>query len=81
MTNDKGTTISAFEFFRRYPNERAAIEYVEQRRWPDVVICPYCESERASRQRDYRYHQCKDCRKKFTVRTGTIFERSHISLD
>ncbi len=47
----------------------------------DGVTCAYCESERTSRQRDYRYHQCKDCRKKFTVRTGTIFERSHISLD
>ena len=81
MTNDKRTTISAFEFFRRYPNERAAIEYVEQRRWPDGITCAYCESERTTRQRDYRYHQCRDCRKKFTVRTGTIFERSHISLD
>ncbi len=81
VTNDNGNTISAFEFFRRYPNERAAIEYVEQRRWPDGITCAYCESERTTRQRDYRYHQCKDCRKKFTVRTGTIFERSHISLD
>ena len=36
---------------------------------------------RTTRQRDYRYHQCKDCRRKFTVRTGTVFERSHISLD
>lgn len=26
------------------------------------------------------YFQCNDCREKFTVRTGTIMERSHIPL-
>ena len=74
-------TISTYEFFQRFPDEQAAVEYMESRRWPDGVSCAYCESPRTSRQKDYRYHQCKDCRKKFTVRVGTIFERSHISLD
>ena len=31
--------------------------------------------------KDSQYHQCNDCRQKFTVRTGTVFERSHIALD
>ena len=74
-------TISTYEFFQRFPDERTAIEYLESRRWPETVTCAYCESPRTSRQKDYRYHQCKDCRKKFTVRVGTIFERSHIPLD
>ena len=76
-----GGTISAYEFFQRFPDEWSAIQYIESRRWPEGVICPYCHSERSSRQRDRRYHQCKDCRKKFTVCTGTIFHRSHIPLD
>lgn len=76
------TTISAYEFFKTFPDERTAIEYIEGVRWPDGVIqCPHCDGERTSRQKAYQYHQCKDCRKKFTVRTGTIFERSHIPLD
>ena len=75
------STISAYEFFKSFPDERSAIEYIESRRWADGVTCPYCDSTRTTRQKDYRYHQCKDCRKKFTVRTGTVFERSHISLD
>ena len=74
-------TISTFEFFSIFPNEAAAIAHVEKLRWPDGVICPLCESGRTSRIKDGQYHQCKDCRKKFTVRTGTIFERSHIPLD
>lgn len=81
MTKSKsGGTISTFEFFEKFPSEQVAIDYFESRRWPDGVHCPYCKSGRTSRQRDYRYHQCKDCRKKFTVRTDTIFERSHVPL-
>ena len=79
--SESGGTISTFEFFAKFPTERTALDYFESRRWPDGVHCPYCGSERTSRQRKYQYHQCKECRKKFTVRTGTIFERSHTPLN
>src|SRR3546814_5919272 len=26
------------------------------------------------------WYHCKDCRKKFTVRVGTLYERSHVKL-
>ena len=38
-------------------------------------------SDRTGHIKEGQYHQCKECRQKFTVRTGTIFERSHIPLD
>ena len=73
-------TISAFEFFQRFPDERAAIEYIESRRWPDgVATCPRCEGTRTTRaEKDFQYHHCNDCRKRFTVRqepslNGRIF--------
>ena len=81
MTDNGGTTISAYEFFKSFPHEASAIEYIEGLRWADGIICPHCDSQRTSRMKDSQYHQCKDCRKKFTVRTGTVFERSHIPLD
>ncbi len=81
MAHNDGITISTFQFFKRYPNEQAAIDYLESRRWASGVVCPLCDSQRTSRMKESQYHQCKDCRKKFTVRTGTIFERSHIPLD
>ena len=81
MTRKDHTTISAYQFFERFSDEQAAIKHIESVRWPDGVACPYCVSGRTSRMGDTQYHQCKDCRRKFTVRTGTVFERSHISLD
>ena len=82
MSDRYGGTISTFEFFERFPNERAAVEAIEARRWEDGVVCPHCESERTTSLSGTFYHQCnnKECRKQFTVRTGTIFERSHIPL-
>ena len=83
MSDKYGGTISTFEFFERFPNERAAVEAIEARRWENGVVCPHCESERTTSLSGGYYHQCnnKECRKQFTVRTGTIFERSHIPLN
>ena len=78
--SNRESTVSTSEFLRMFPDDQTAIDYIEGRRWPDGIVCPHCGSKRTSRQRQYQYHQCKDCRKKFTVRTGTIFERSHIPL-
>jgi len=66
------------------PDAEAARLYLEARRWngqPDA--CPLCGgTERISARRGKRigYYRCGDCRGEFTVRTGTIFERSHVPL-
>ena len=81
MSHNDGITISAYQFFKNFPSEAVAIRYIEGLRWADGVTCPHCDSDRTSRLKEGQYHQCKVCRQKFTVRTGTIFERSHIPLD
>ena len=81
MAHNDGITISAYQFFKDFPNEQTAIRFIEGLRWADGITCPHCDSSRTSRLKDTPYHQCKDCRQKFTVRTGTVFERSHIPLD
>ena len=81
MAHNDGITISAYQFFKAFPDEKTTIDYIESLRWPVVITCPHCHSGRTSRQTIYQYHQCMDCRRKFTVRTGSVFERSHIPLD
>ena len=81
MAHNDGITISTYQFFKEFPNEAIAIRYIEGLRWPDGIVCPHCNGDRTNRLKQGQYHQCKDCRKKFTVRTSTIFERSHIPLD
>ncbi len=76
--NNRKATISVYEFLKKFPDEKTAILYIEDLRWKDGVVCPLCGGVRTSRLRDYRYHQCKDCRGKFTVRTNTVMHRSKI---
>ena len=80
--NDK-VTISTFQLFQMFPDVKSARLYLEEHRWNGHVRCPFkgC-SERITRRRGKRegYFRCRDCNEEFTVRTGTIFERSHVPL-
>jgi len=74
------STISAFELSRLFPNEAAAMAYIEKRFWPNGAVCPKCRNmERVTKRKD-GFYSCNACVMTFTVRTGTIFERSHIPL-
>lgn len=74
------STISTFKLFELFPDEESARKYLEGRLWPNGVICPECGSgERITTRKD-GYYRCNACKCDFTVRTGTIFERSHVPL-
>lgn len=69
-------------------DEKAAVEFMELQRWGDCPACPCCgsvavyqmkDSKTGARQVNYRW-RCKDCKKQYTVRTGTVFEESRIEL-
>ncbi len=77
--NDK-ITISTFQLFKMFPDQAAAVKYLEERRWPDGVRCPACTGHERITTRKGGYYRCNACKTDFTVRTGTIFERSHIPL-
>lgn len=68
-----------------FHNEEAAYEFVESRLWPNGPVCPRCkETDRVSKMggKSTRIgaYKCYACRKPFTVKIGTIFESSHISM-
>ena len=74
------STISTFQLFELIPDEKAAITYLEGRLWPSGARCPKCRNlERVSLRKDGMY-MCNFCVLKFSIRTGTIFERSHVPL-
>ena len=77
-------------------DEAAAFAHVESIIWADGPVCPHCGViDRAYRLEGVRTKasaknpegkerhglwKCRDCRKQFTVRKGTIFEDSHIEM-
>ncbi len=69
---------------KHFHDEDAAREHIEASRWPNGdVVCPHCGSLNVMRmggKTQAGYFLCRDCADKFTCRTGTLMERSHIPL-
>jgi len=64
-----------------FKEEKTGIEYYERIRWNGKPVCPHCGIDKAP-YRTNRGFKCSDknCSKKFTVKTGTIFDNSKISF-
>lgn len=80
MKKRRAKTISVFDFFKLFPTEADAVKFVEEQIWPDGPVCPHCGSHRISPKPQRHGHRCKSCRKDFTVRHGTVFEKSRLPL-
>ena len=67
-----------------FHDETKARAYLESLRWADGRFCPHCgEAEKTSPAKAKNrpgLYVCLSCKKQFTVRVGSIFERSHIPL-
>jgi transposase-like protein len=68
-----------------FTDEDKAREYLEASRWPDGPVCPFCGQldtvkPLGGKSMGPGWYSCNDCREKFTVRVGTLYERSHIPL-
>ena len=77
----KAKTLSLYEIMQKFPDEQSAIDYLAGIFWKDGVFCPHCKSKNVKERKNRKnYHHCNACGKDFTIRTGTIFARSHIPL-
>ena len=74
------TTISTFQLFKMFPDNEAARVYLEARLWPSGPRCPVCAGLDSITTRANGYYRCNKCAEDFTVRTGTVMERSHVPL-
>lgn len=79
---DKPETVSLYEFFAKFPNEEAARLYFENGRWGDEPACGHCGSLDVNECKDHKPmpYRCRDCRKHFSVRTGTVLAESRLGL-
>ena len=73
--------ISLIELFQKFPDDTTAERWFEEVRWPSEIACPKCGCYgMISRNEQSMPYWCGDCRKRFSVRTGTVLECSNIPL-
>jgi len=80
MASEPKTLQEAVVYFADPTNCR---EYIIARRWPNGVVCPTCGNTKVSFLGNQNKWQCSShhSKRQFTIKTGTIFEDSPISLD
>lgn len=78
--------ISLIELFKMFPDEEAATKWFEELKWGEnreYFCCPRCggmDKVRLVPSGRPMPYWCGDCRRNFSVRTGTVMERSKIPL-
>ncbi len=75
-------SFSLYEFFQKFPNEDAARRFFEGKRWPPSVACAHCGSANVAECAGHipMPYRCRECRKHFSVRTGTVLTESKLPL-
>jgi transposase-like protein len=67
---------------RHFSNEQVCIDTIAALRWPEgKPVCPACEKTEHYYLATQKRWKCRECHKQFSVKLGTIFEDSPITLD
>lgn len=72
--------MSLLDFQRRFPSEADCQSYLMDIRFGTGFLCPECGSSHTGAIATRRLLQCKECRRQFSVTTGTCFHRTRTSL-
>ena len=76
--------MSVAELISMFPDDAAAERWFTEKRWPNGAHCPSCGSTNvlsgaAHKTMPYRCRE-KECRKRFSVRVGTVMEGSNLGF-
>lgn len=71
------------DLFEAFPTEQSAVDHLTAIRWANGKFCPLCGNADGSRIGTLSttgQHKCYACRQKFSIKVGTIFQDSKVSL-
>lgn len=77
--NDMPTNLIAA--VRYFADKAVCNAYMVKIKWPHGICCHLCGSVRVGQIATRSILRCKDCRKQFSYKVGTIFEDSPLGLD
>ncbi len=68
------------EFTERFPDEKSCVQYLKQIKYPNGFCCFYCGNQKLYEDKNRKVYMCPKCMKQFSIKKGTIFERSNASI-
>ena len=72
--------LNLIDLARLFPDAAAAESWFVKARWPNGVLCVHCSSPQVTTGGSHPTmpYRCLDCRKFFSVKTGTIMQSSKV---
>ena len=72
--------MSLIDLFEMFPDDKTAEEWFTKQRWPNGVACANCGSLSINSNANHPTmpHHCRDCRKFFSAKIGTVMHSSKI---
>lgn len=71
------------EMFAAFPTEQSAIDHLTAIRWANGKFCPLCgnaDQKKIGTLTGTNTHKCYACRKRFSIKVGTIFQDTKLPL-
>lgn len=76
----KQKAITLVEWQNRFHDELACIEHITEIRWQEGFCCPHCGGTEAWYTPGHALYDCKSCRKRTSVTSGTLFHSTKLPL-
>ena len=76
----KGLSLTAL--FKLLPDDESAEKWFVRARWPNGIACPRCGALSVLEGAKHKTmpYRCRDCRKRFSAKTGTALEASNLGF-
>lgn len=71
---------SLFDLMAAFPDEQSCVDHLREIRWRDGEFCPHCGGNRVYHFTDRKTFKCGDCKQRFSIKVGTIFEDTKLPL-
>lgn len=68
------------DFFKQFPDEQSCKDYFREQRQKEGITCRNCKGTTHYWMKTIEQFQCKDCRTRTTLRSGTVMESSNLSF-
>jgi transposase-like protein len=81
MDNEEFVPETLQQAIQYFSDPDTCLKFMVRYRWPLGVTCPYCKCSNVTFYDKWRVWRCLDCKKRFSIKVGTIFEDSPLGLD
>lgn len=71
---------SLFQMVEAFPDEQSCTDHLKSILWKNGEYCPYCGHDTIYHFSDKKTHKCAQCRQRFSIKVGTIFEDTKLPL-